>query len=739
MTPPRIERFKPDDEFEPGEQEAKEREVGGEERRSPVEGVDIHEEEILNDQIAQQEDRLELLQQEAHTTEDRLAAARAELGIETADPITNRTNAEINHIQETLKLLRYKLLTVRLRKPEQTPTRDEKEKEPRLPKQPVATEKELYANLGRILDAKQRIIFNQIYRRTLGWPTEKNLEAMAGLENWQSLGWEYYVLSGREGLYKMNFPMVIERDPGKTTPVDRASSLASGALEFAHQVRTGTLPQEVIPATSTSPETPLDETQYARIFGSSRMPGERVDSIQLSKNNPTHFLVKVKGHYVRIEGFRDDEPIPAEEVRAQIAAAVESINDLPDAPPIGAITAGNRKRNFEFRQRIQSSTANQELQDEIDQSLFVVCIDPESKPDTLADEMAEVRDSKGKNLGNREYNKGLQIIVSGSDERGASAGFSFEHALVDGTVGGRFAVDVSRMARRIEYQGEPQRAEQIEIKDWESSPQLAEMAQAAQAEVEKKLENSDETTFELEGDWLERCKQFGIKGDTAFQMALQIAEYMKYRKPISNSEQVSLRAFEKGRINPTGVTTHGVKEFLRDFGEVISAVEHVEEDGDVEKAIRQPAYAKRLGQALAKAIQDHEKTIDLAKSGKGVETHLMAQWAALNPSNPSLNAEAQTAADNLFRNPAMGVRSFLQPILVSSNLRPRSDRGEVVAAGTKPSRSKRGNLSLGYLLQGRKISVNARTEGKMKDHAEDISHYLESALNIVAELAPYTQ
>ena len=209
--------------------------------------------------------------------------------------------------------------------------------------------------------------------------------------------------------------------------VTRAAGLINGLLNFSDMLDEGTYPAETIR------KTPLCMNQYKKIFGTTRIPGDKTD--YLVHQYPTkakHIIVMINNQMFKVDVKTDaNERVPISEIeRLLLATSKEALSTL-EQPAIGLLTAGHRDTNYKGYETLKSiSSKNAQNFEIIKDALFVVCLDDSS---TKSKDLSHHRIFHGYNAENRWFDKCLQLIVANNGR----AGINGEHSPCDAVVPGK--------------------------------------------------------------------------------------------------------------------------------------------------------------------------------------------------------------------------------------------------------------------------------------------------------------
>ena len=164
--------------------------------------------------------------------------------------------------------------------------------------------------------------------------------------------------------------------------------------------------------------------QYKKIFGTTRIPGEKCDS--LVHQYPTtskHIIVLARDMIYKVQVLGENNArVGLKEIERQLFSvgekSLESTSTLATPPhPIGVLTAGNRDNWFKAHQHLKSlSDTNIENFNVIDTALFAVCLD--DKGNRKNNDDSHLLIFHNLNAQNRWFDKAIQIIVSSSGRAG---------------------------------------------------------------------------------------------------------------------------------------------------------------------------------------------------------------------------------------------------------------------------------------------------------------------------------
>lgn len=239
-----------------------------------------------------------------------------------------------------------------------------------------------------------------------------------------------------------------------TVQIKRTAKLVLSILKFIREIRHDTLTPDNIRGR------PLSMDQYAKLFGSARIPpGPADDSCHLQTDSTSHHVVVLyKSQFYWFDVLDvGNTPIfsTPEELEWNLYSIImDGERDLQRKYPWGVLTTENRRVWSNIRDYISSTrdSTNWKNLKIIDSALFVVCLDDIAIDDeeeltksmlcgtSSVNLVADATTPAGVQCGtclNRWYDK-LQLIVT----RNGKAGINFEHTGVDGHTVLRLATDI---------------------------------------------------------------------------------------------------------------------------------------------------------------------------------------------------------------------------------------------------------------------------------------------------------
>ncbi|ELR24147.1 Choline/Carnitine oacyltransferase superfamily protein [Acanthamoeba castellanii str. Neff] len=201
------------------------------------------------------------------------------------------------------------------------------------------------------------------------------------LEGW----WDTMYLTIRDPLpVNVNPFFIMQDDPERRSQVARAAGLANACAKFQRLVRTGQLKPDM------EKTTPLDMSQYTKLFAAARIPRASRDEMVYHPDS-RHMAVLSHNHFYTVEIITEDgSVVPEKDIQRQLQQILnESAPSGTREPGLGVLTADWRSPDSWASVRselISSHGDNKHALEKIDSALFVLVLEPEApaKGDDIA-------------------------------------------------------------------------------------------------------------------------------------------------------------------------------------------------------------------------------------------------------------------------------------------------------------------------------------------------------------------
>ncbi|KAJ3150271.1 hypothetical protein HDU86_006662 [Geranomyces michiganensis] len=411
-----------------------------------------------------------------------------------------------------------------------------------------------------------------------------------------------------------------------TFQIQRAAGLISNMLNFKDLVDSERLPAEYMR------DRPLDMNQYKAQFGTSRLPGEKADTIRSS--HPClarHIIVLTKDQIYKVDVLRaDGSRVPLKELERLLYAVGEDSLHTKPQPGIGILTAGHRDTWAKAHKELLSvGGANAHNLDVINDALFAVCLDDHSLSKNIDISHRQIfHNDTGKN---RWFDKAMQLIVASNGR----AGVNGEHTPADAVIPGKI----------FDYilANEPAVDPAISEADITSLPAPEKLVWTINDNIKTLMKEALTTASDLINDTESCLLQTDIYGsryikevaqvspDAYVQLAIQLA-WRRYptasgepQGPTAMYESASTRAFLHGRTETGRSMTSDTWAFVESF-----------DNDDVLYDTKRDLFRK--------AIKSQSAYMKAATFGEGIDRHLMGLKSMIKPT--------ETSTPSIFTDPA---------------------------------------------------------------------------------------
>lgn len=357
---------------------------------------------------------------------------------------------------------------------------------------------------------------------------------------------------------------------------------------------------------------PLDMSQYASLFESTRVPKPGRDELRKAAERADgclkrHVVVQCGARFFEIEVVRADgrsAGAPAIELALrQVLASNGSGSPTAGAEAgLGYLTSLPREEWAVARGALEASGPQaRDALEAIDRSLFGVVLDG-ARPERLVDVNNVFLHGDGSN---RWFDKSFQLIITANGK----AAVNFEHSWGDGVAVLRYFNSVWAYARQLPSVKPGRRHEPAPLRELSFGPALPSDVGAALLGARERLLSHiramhvEVVESQLIGSaWAKRNK---LSPDGLMQMSLQLAHHRLHGKAVSTYESASTAAFKHGRTEVIRAATPESEQLCATFADKGSS-------------------AQRRAAALRLAVATHSRVTRDCLMGKGVDRHLFA-------------------------------------------------------------------------------------------------------------------
>ena len=419
--------------------------------------------------------------------------------------------------------------------------------------------------------------------------------------------WNDMYLAGR-------WPAVINSNPFYILNVPKADQAKQAAM-FSHALFNwwGDVQRGRLKADTDGRGNSMCMFQYSRVLGATQIPKEAKDELHVN-SEASHIVVLCRNRYYRV----DMVDASADSLEASLRAILSNEGGNPEND-FGTFTASERDTWAKARQQLLAEPSNAATIADIDDALFVVCLD-----DKAGKNLTEMSDQMlhGGDCTNRWFDKHAVIVASDG-----TLGMNFNHVATDGLTWNSMLGQVLARGNNETGGGEA-RFRELPVSVPESL--RSELASVKQGAIDL-CADVDTATIEFDAFGKRDIKEMKMSPDAMLQMAFQVA-YAKVHPaslPPPTYEACAMKAFYHGRT-----------ETIRSCTEEAVRLARAYKDG---------ANADTRAEYLRAAASRH---IDVAKGAAaasgpwmGVDRHL---FALRRTAEKNGDAVPQLFADPLF-------------------------------------------------------------------------------------------
>ncbi|EDW88244.1 uncharacterized protein LOC6527440 [Drosophila yakuba] len=428
-------------------------------------------------------------------------------------------------------------------------------------------------------------------------------------DNWLTPRWT------RSAYLTYQAPLTVFSSPGLSFPIQKfdgtndflnfTAKAIYGMCEFKQLVD-----QNKIPVVKMGKHY-LDNSQFAKIFGTVRKPGRFCDIIE-QYNDADYIVVVYNNNYFKLPIYSESGTL------LHVHTLKDALADILECPlevgeHFGLLTHDNRSNWAEAYTVLCRLHGNADTVETIEQSLFVVCLDkcvPTLKGEERVVQAHQLLHGGGvrQNSANRWMDKTIQLIVNPN----GLAGFCYEHS----------PADCQPLAMLMDFVQQKVHEENYGCGGCEADKKVTSTLLKFQPVNEcinlwlcqarrniKRIASQLQVNvmqFECHG----KCfiKAQGLNPDSYIQMALSLAYHSMHQKLPAQYESAHLRIFHEGRTETIRSTSNESKAFLMAMQS-------------------QTASMSEKLSALQKAVDAHERLIKEAINGQGIDRHLFGLQA----------------------------------------------------------------------------------------------------------------
>jgi len=342
---------------------------------------------------------------------------------------------------------------------------------------------------------------------------------------------------------------------------------------------------------------PLCMAQYENLFGVSRIPGIKRDSLQRTKN-PEHIVVIRRNAFYALKLIQGEELPTWEAIAQQLDWILE--NTPAEAPPIGALTTLNRTPWAITRSYMSVlSQENAHSLDLLESALFVVCLD-ETIP---TDPEAAINNALYGDGRNRWFDKSIQLIFTASGQ----LAIHDEHTGLDGYTLMRLIGEVYQELQQASVPLLDTTSTQLQPPTqlrWTLDRELQEVIEQASTTAEHLIVQNPIRVLIFKEFGSDFIRRHGLVPDAVVALSLQLAHFRLCGELINARTSVHTRGFRYGRVEQAFAVTPEFVELIQAFSE--------------------PTSDEVRYLTLKRAVMAYVWRLFDCKKGEGVHRHLWA-------------------------------------------------------------------------------------------------------------------
>ncbi|KAI9555588.1 hypothetical protein GHT06_018103 [Daphnia sinensis] len=427
-------------------------------------------------------------------------------------------------------------------------------------------------------------------------------EKGANEPNWLSEWW----LDSAYLSYRL--PVLVHSNPALVFPKQNffskeeqltyAAKLIVGALRYKAIIDSGKLEQDYLG------KSPLDMSQYTKVFNGCRIPGLKTDTIRHALDS-NHIIVVHNNQFFKVIVYEENGQMLDER---DILNGLMYVTEKSSSPPagVGFLTTECRNVWGVAHEELNKDPVNRASLKAIEDSIFVMCLDKSSKIENNVPSSTRMAlqllhgYGSANNSGNRWFDKTLQLIVS---EDGVN-GLCYEHSPTEGPPIANLADFIVNFAQEKTLHGDDRRlTPDCECLTFNLTPALDEAVMLAKRNVDLLVQDVQMNSFSFDKFGKEDIKALKLSPDSFIQIAIQIAFIRLHGHPAAHYESASTRKFHGGRTE----TIRSCLPEIVDFANI-----HLKQNRPQEKY-----------RALQAAVNAHKRYVGMAINGQAIDRHLL--------------------------------------------------------------------------------------------------------------------
>ena len=343
-----------------------------------------------------------------------------------------------------------------------------------------------------------------------------------------------------------------------------------------------------------------------------RVPGQADDTlVPVNLVTGRTIAVTSHGHWFTMPVFENDgSPATPAAIGATLSAIKKVASSLPPAPPVSAFTAMPRAEAAAVRAAMGGSVQNSLSLAALEQSLFVVCLDPaHASPEDLA-----LRLVAG-DAASRWFDKSLQLV--GTENGGLGA--NFEHAGCDAGMWLYLFQKADEHMAASAGEKDVTKLLPFSLRNWETGPEITSRLEKARTAFAGRARGMAVACRSFPALARKELRTLDTSPDAFLQICFQAAQYHVFGRLRSSYEAVSARGFFQGRTECARGSTQEALEFARALAGTISPPEILELYRAAEIAHLDRLKQCQKGRGVERHISGLEAVFSLYGNDLGVE------------------------------------------------------------------------------------------------------------------------
>ncbi|XP_067130228.1 uncharacterized protein [Centruroides vittatus] len=343
------------------------------------------------------------------------------------------------------------------------------------------------------------------------------------------------------------------------------------SLTFKQRVDSGELKQEF--SGGQGKGNALSMATYHRFFTAYRRPGAIKDQHIFSEGSGRHIIV-ICNNQLFVLVIPGRIALPSEKALVEKLQKIQVLSRLePHYPPVGILTALNRKEWARIREQMIENENNKESVQIIENCLFVVCMDEwndgvrkEMRSKSFSDQRLEEMahhilhgNKSGHSSGNRWFDKFIQFIVT---ENGVN-GIVIEHSVSEGITVLRFCEEFLDFLKKEQPKRSSDDLLTVRRLIWVLNETVEKEIKNASAVTDALIDTLELNIFIFDNYGKGFPKKQKISPDVFIQLCLQLTYYRMHGKVTATYESAALRKFRFGRIDNIRASSQEALDFSK--------------------------------------------------------------------------------------------------------------------------------------------------------------------------------